>query len=83
MKRRLLRMCLALALLWGLMAGTDACLSAMARRPLFALRQEVTDCDLYRGLGYTVWQGYGGIVGQEGETLCSRFCWGWPEVPCA
>ena len=59
------------------MTIVDLWYSKQAKRPIFAVPIKVTDCNKYRGLGYTITLRYGGIVGRPGEELKGYFSWGW------
>ena len=61
---------------WGSMAAIDYERCQQVKSPIFAKPVEVTDCNMYQGIGYTITIGYGGPVGYPGEELKGLFTWG-------
>lgn len=67
--------------LWISMLCIDFSFSEHGRPPLFAKSIPATDCDMYKGFGYTIVLGYESAVGQPGESVQGRFYLSIPFMP--
>ena len=62
---------------WSTMVIIDFQCGTQAKKPVFAVPTHVTDCSMYRGLGYTITLRYEGEIGRPREKLKGYFSWGW------
>ena len=68
---------ISLILCWGITVFVDYSLCKQIKQPIFSVRMNVSDTNIYWGLGYRIEIRYEGFMGFAGEQLKGYFYWFW------